>query len=64
MSRRGRLVAVVLSSEEYDLLRSARTQFGDAYKAFLERHAVAEVGLDAEHFESLRDKDPGRRVRL
>lgn len=64
LSRRGRLVAVVLSSEAYDKLRGARTQFGDAYKAFLERHAVADVGLDAGHAESLRDKSPGRRVRL
>lgn len=64
LSRRGRLVAVVLSSEEYEMLRGARAQFGDAYRAFLERHALSDVGLEPDRVESLRDKSPGRRVRL
>lgn len=64
LSRRGRLVAVVISSDEYEMLRGGRASFGDAYKAFLERNAPANVGVNAEYIESLRDKSPGRRVKL
>lgn len=62
LSRRGRLVAVLLSSEEYDRLRGSRTQFGDVYRAFVDRHDLAAVGVD--DVESLRDRSPGRKVRL
>jgi prevent-host-death family protein len=64
LTRRGRPVAVVLSAHRYEALRSERTAFGDAYRAFLERHSPEEVGIDPEFFQSLRDRTPGRRVRL
>ena len=64
LSRRGRLVAVVLSSDEYKLLRGARTRFGDAYKSFVERHSLVDFGLNAGEVEELRDKSGGRRVQL
>src|SRR5690349_1374766 len=62
LSRRGRLVAVVLSSDEYELLRGARARFGEAYKTFVERHALADSGFDADEIEGLREKTSGRRV--
>jgi prevent-host-death family protein len=64
LSRRGRLVAVVISSDEYESLRGARASFADAYKAFLERNPLASVGVNAEYIDSLRDKATGRHVRL
>jgi prevent-host-death family protein len=64
LSRRGRLVAVVLSTEEYQTLRGGRTQFGQAYQSFVQRHELAAAGLDADDINSLRDKGTGRRVRL
>jgi prevent-host-death family protein len=64
LTRRGRPVAVVLSPERYDALRQERTHFADAYRAFAERHAPGEVALEPDFFDSLRNRETGRRVRL
>lgn len=64
LSRRGRLVAVVLSSNQYEALRGGRPPFATAYRRFLERHPLGDIALDADFVSSLRDKGPGRRVRL
>jgi prevent-host-death family protein len=64
LTRRGRKVAVVISAEQYEALRSEQASFGDAYRAFLDRHPAGEIGLDADFIDSLRDRGPGRRVRL
>jgi prevent-host-death family protein len=64
LTRRGRAVALVLSPQRYDMLRSERTNFGDAFRAFLGRHASEEIGLEPDFFGSIRDREPGRRVRL
>ena len=50
LTRRGFPVAVVLSQERYDALRGERSNFGDAYRAFIERHAPVDIGLDADFF--------------
>lgn len=64
LTRRGRPVAVVLSLEKFEALRQDRTNFGDAYRAFAERHAPDEIALEPDFFESLRDTAPGRKVRF
>ena len=64
LSRRGRLVAVVLSSDEYELLRGSRARFGEAYQTFVERHSLAHSGFNAGEIKDLREKSSGRRVRL
>lgn len=64
LSRRGRLVAVVLSTNQYEALRGTRPPFATAYRGFLERHPVGDIELDADFFSTLRDRNPGRRVRL
>jgi len=64
LTRRGRAVAVVLSSRRYEALQSERTTFADAYRAFLHRRSGEELGFDRPFFDSLRDRGPGRRVRL
>jgi len=64
LTRRGRPVALVLSPQRYEMLRSEQTNFGEAYRAFLGRHTAEEIGLEPGFLESLRAQDPGRRVRL
>jgi prevent-host-death family protein len=64
LTRRGRPIAVVLSQQQYERLRAERTDFGEAYRAFAARHPRGGVGLDSDFFTSLRDRKPGRRVRL
>ena len=64
LTRRGRPVAMVLSPQRYEMLRSEQTNFGDAYRAFLGRHAPEDIGLEPGVFASLRAQNSGRRVRL
>ena len=65
LTRRGRPVAVLLSTQQYDALRSDFSSFGDAYRGFMARHAVGEIDhLDRKFFAGLRDRSPGRRVRM
>jgi prevent-host-death family protein len=64
LTRRGRAVAVVLSTERYDALRKKHADFRDGYRTFLSRYSLEEIGLEEDFFESGRDREPGRRVRL
>jgi prevent-host-death family protein len=64
LTRRNRPVAVVVSAEQYEALRSKRTSFANAYGEFLGRHTPADLGIDTDFFASLRDAKPAREVRL
>ena len=64
LTRRGKPVAVVVSLEEYARLHGGRPSFADAYRRFLEKHSLEEMGVDRDFFEGLRDRSPGRPVRL
>ncbi len=64
ITRRGRLVAVLLSSEEYQRLKGHRRRFKQIYADFLDRFDPAEVGLDDDFILSLRDQSTGREVDL
>lgn len=64
LTRRGKPVAVIVSLRELERLRGARTQFNDAYRRFLETHSLKDIGIDADHFKSTRDRAPGRKVSL
>ena len=64
LTRRGRLVAVVLSCEAFERLRSERPRFSDTYRAFLERFPLDDVGLERDFAVSVRDRSPGRKVKL
>jgi prevent-host-death family protein len=64
LTRRGRPVAVVLSREEFERLRKGRPSFGAAYRAFRKAHALNEVGLERDFAASVRDRSPGRQVKL
>jgi prevent-host-death family protein len=64
LTRRGRSVAVVISLREFERLRGERPRFSDAYKNFLEKYSLAEVGLDEDFVASTRDRGRGREVSL
>ena len=64
LTRRGKPVAVVVSLRELDRLRTDRPRFGDAYKRFLRRYSLNEVGLEKNFFDSIREKGGGREVAL
>jgi prevent-host-death family protein len=62
LTRRGRPVAVVLSTRAYEALRNERPSFREAYATFVKDRGPS--ALPADTFESLRDRSPGRKVRL
>lgn len=64
VTRHGRPVAVIMSPAEYAGLERRQTSFGAACAEFRKRFAVAELDLGRDDFESLRDRRPGRKVRL
>lgn len=60
LTRRGRPVAVVLPEQRYQTLRGQHANFGDAYRDIVRRQAPEEVALEADIFDSLRDRSPER----
>lgn len=65
LTRRGEVVAVMISVTEYERLRSRRVGFQEAYQQFLKKHSPAESGIDAAVFaRQVRDRSPGRKVQL
>ncbi len=64
LTRRGRTVAIVISSKKCEALRREQANFAAGYHAFVDWHLVAEIGLEADFFESLRDQATGHKVRL
>lgn len=62
LTRRGRPVAVLVSRREFDRLRGRHRHFGDAYKRFVERHSLKEMGVEADFAASIRDRTTGRKV--
>jgi prevent-host-death family protein len=64
LTRRGKPVAVVISRREYERLHSERPQFTEAYRNFLQKFRLDEVGLDDGFFESIREASSGREVNL
>jgi prevent-host-death family protein len=65
LTRRGEVVAVMISVTEYERLRSQRVGFQAAYQQFLKKHSPAEIGVDVAAFsKQARDHSPGRKVPL
>lgn len=64
LTRRGKVVAVMISVAEYQRLRSKRVSFQVAYQEFLKRHSLAEVGVEPDFARKVRDRSPGRKVKL
>jgi len=55
LTRRGRAVALVLSPQRTQASQRAHN-FGDAFRAFLGRHAPKEIGLEPDFFGSICDE--------
>ena len=64
LTRRGKPVAVVISMRAFERLRSHQADFAEAYKAFLKRYSLEEIGLEDDFAASLRERSPGRKVRV
>ncbi|MET0534012.1 MAG: type II toxin-antitoxin system Phd/YefM family antitoxin [Steroidobacter sp.] len=65
LTRRGEVVAVMMSINEYQRLHSRRVGFQEAYQQFLKKHSLADVGVDAAAFaKQARDRSTGRKVPL
>jgi prevent-host-death family protein len=64
LTRRGKPVAVVVSLREFERLRGDRPRFGDAYKKFLTKYSLAQIGVDEDFAATTRDKSRGRTVSL
>lgn len=64
LTRRGQPVAVLVSRREFERLRGKRLHFSDAYRKFLERHSLEEIGAEEDFAISVRDRTPGRKVFL
>lgn len=64
LTRRGQPVAVLISRREFERLRGKRQHFSDAYRKFLERHSLEEIGVEDDFATSVRDRTPGRKVSL
>lgn len=63
ITRRGTPVAVVLSVAERDRLARGRRNFGEAFDAFVKSGGLA-APIPSDDFANLRDRSPGRKVRL
>ena len=57
-------MAVIVSLREFERLRGDRPHFGEAYKDFLEKYSLEDVGLDDDFAASTREKGAGRKVSL
>ena len=64
LTRRGRAVAVMVSVEEYERLRTERIDFKDAYDRFVKSHRLKAIGVDKNLAKRVRDRSPGRKVDL
>lgn len=65
LTRSGKRVAVLISTQEYDQLRSGKTSFWEALQKFRQQIELEGIDLEPEKiFEDIRDKSPGREVNL
>lgn len=64
ITRRGTSVAVVLSLGDYRALSRSGSDFGKNYDTWRRTVNDADIGVEPDYFESLRDKSLGREVEL
>jgi prevent-host-death family protein len=64
LTRRGQSVAVVVSRQEFERLRGKHLHFRDAYRMFLARHRLEDIGVGDDFPLAVRDKTTGRKVSL
>ena len=64
LTRRGQPVAVLVSHREFERLRGKRQHFSDAYRKFLERHPLEQIGVEDDFAASTPDRTIARKVSL
>ena len=64
LTRRGTPVAAVVSIRALEQLKGSRPRFGDAYKDFLKKYSLKEIGVEKDFFKPSRNKNSGRKVSL
>ncbi len=64
LTRRGEPVAVIVSIRDFEHLRGEKVSFSDALKEFRKEHDLRTNGIEPTVFEGLRERSPGRPVRL
>jgi len=64
LTRRGQPVAVLVSRREFERLRGKRPHFSDAFRKFVERYSLEEIGVEDDFAVSKRDRTIGRKVSL
>jgi prevent-host-death family protein len=64
LTRRGKTVAVMVSAGEFMRLSSEPLKPLDFLHRFRDEHDVEHHGLEPGDLDGVRDKDPGRAVRL
>lgn len=62
--RRGKKVAVLVSPARYARMSGDKPAFADAYDAFMKNHAPKSFGVGPDFAARLRDRSPGRPVKL
>ena len=61
LTRRGKLVAILLSPDEYERLQDKPLGFGEAYSEFRRQLEQQALELDPDEvFADVRDQTPGR----
>lgn len=64
VTRRGKVVAVLMSVEEYERLTADATDFWDAYTSFRSAVDLPAFQIEPELFADVRDAAPGRNADL
>jgi prevent-host-death family protein len=62
VTRRGRPVAILISIEEFEMLRVGSVTFTSAYEAFRNTFDLAKEEIEPSVFEDLRNTSPGREM--
>ena len=62
VTRRGRPVAILISVEEFEMLRAGNVSFTSAYETFRSTVDLTNAGIEPEVFEGLRDPSLGREM--
>lgn len=62
ITKEGKSVAIILSTEEYHRLISRQSSFWQALEKFRQHTNLEELEIDSDVFEGVRDSTPGREV--
>jgi prevent-host-death family protein len=62
LTRRGKVVAVVLGAHDYARLERRAPGFTAALEAFKKKRGIQGIDIDPAYFDGLRDRSSGREV--